>query len=46
MVMELEEAAMSIVGGLDIAKLFATGLEKFVPIFGGLLERLQNTNQA
>jgi hypothetical protein len=35
-----------IVGGLDIAKLFATGLEKFVPIFGGLLERLQKTNQA
>lgn len=35
-----------IVGGLGIADVFATGLEKFVPVFGGLLGRLQQANKA
>ena len=35
-----------IVGGLDIAQAFATGLEKFVPTFGGFLDRLQQANKA
>ena len=35
-----------IVGGLGIAQLFATGLQKFVPIFGGLLGRVQQANGA
>jgi hypothetical protein len=35
-----------IVGGLAIAQAFATGLEKFVPVFGGFLGRLQQANTA
>lgn len=35
-----------IVDGLSIAQAFATGLEKFVPIFGGLLNRTHEANTA
>jgi len=35
-----------IVDGLSIADAFATGLEKFVPIFSGLLDRTKQANSA
>jgi hypothetical protein len=35
-----------IVGGLGIAQAFATGLQKFVPVFNGFLGRLQQANGA
>jgi hypothetical protein len=35
-----------IVDGLSIAQAFATGLEKFVPVFTGLLSRAQQANSA
>jgi len=35
-----------IVDGLGIAEAFGTGLEKFVPVFSGLLGRLQQANGA
>lgn len=41
---DAQELLKDIVGGLDIAQFFATGLEKFVPVFGGLLSRLQKAN--
>jgi hypothetical protein len=35
-----------LVDGLNIAPAFATGLEKFVPVFSGLLGKLQQANSA
>jgi len=43
---EAQNLVKGIVDGLSIAQAFATGLEKFVPEFGGFLTRLQQANAA
>jgi len=40
---EAQQLVDGIVGGLNLAQAFATGLERFVPILSGFLTRLQQT---